>query len=265
MELTDAQAERYSRNMLLEEIGPAGQEKLLRSKVLVLGAGGLGSPALLYLAAAGVGTLGIADSDAVELHNLQRQVIHCTADVGDDKVSSAARKVAALNPDTRVLPFRERVRAANILDIIAGFDFIVDGSDNFATKFLVNDACFFAGKPFSHAGILRFLGQAMTYVPGAPCYRCVFIGPPPPGAVPSCREAGVIGAVAGLLGCVQAAEAVKYVTGAGRLLAGRLLVADLSEMEFREVAISRNPSCPLCGDSPSITDLQDGPAEVCEG
>lgn len=263
MRLTDSQTERYSRNILLKEVGVAGQERLLAARVLVVGAGGLGSPAAMYLAAAGVGTIGIADGDAVELDNLQRQIIHCTADVRKSKALSAQEKIAALNPDVRVVPIEERVCAGNALEIISGYDFVIDGSDNFPTKFLINDACYFAGKPFSHAGILRFFGQTMTYVPGAACYRCVFESPPPAGFVPTCQEAGILGAVAGIIGCIQTAEALKHILGTGRLLTGRLLVMDAFEMEFRTVAVRRNPECPLCGASPTITGLADIEQEEC--
>ena len=211
MALSSEQLERYSRHIILKEVGLKGQKKLLNAKVLIIGAGGLGSPAAMYLAAAGVGTIGIADADKVDLSNLQRQILHSTSDVGKPKVDSARETMEALNPDVHVIPHHLFVSAENIMELIEPYDFILDGTDNFAAKFLINDACVLAGKPFCHAGIIRFHGQLMTYVPGkGPCYRCVFKQPPPKDAVPTCREAGVIGAVAGIIGCMQALEAVKY-------------------------------------------------------
>lgn len=265
MALSDEQLERYSRHITLKEIGVRGQKKLLRSKVLIIGAGGLGAPAAMYLAAAGVGTIGIADCDDVELSNLQRQIIHTTDDVGKSKVSSAAETIRALNPDVTVKTYKEYVNSSNIAEIIADYDFIIDGADNFPTKFLINDACVLGRKPFCHAGILRFEGQLMTYVPDeGPCYRCVFESPPPRDAVPSCREAGVIGAMAGIIGSMQALEAVKYITGKGELLIGSMLIFDGLKMEWRKVRLPRrNPSCPVCGDAPRITELFDEEPPVC--
>jgi len=266
MALSDEQLERYSRHITLKEVGVKGQKKLLAAKVLIIGAGGLGAPAAMYLAAAGVGTIGIADFDTVELSNLQRQIIHTTGDVGKPKAVSAAEAVKALNPDVTVKTYHEYVSSKNIADMIAGYDFIIDGADNFPTKFLINDACVLGHKPFCHAGILRFEGQLMTYVPGiSPCYRCVFEAPPPKGAVPSCREAGVIGAMAGIIGSMQALEAVKYITGQGDLLTGSMLVFDGLKMEWRKVKLPRvNPSCPVCGDPPAITELFDEERPSCE-
>ena len=265
MALSDEQLERYSRHITLKEIGVRGQKKLLRSKVLIIGAGGLGAPAAMYLAAAGVGTIGIADCDDVELSNLQRQIIHTTDDVGKSKVSSAAETIRALNPDVTVKTYKEYVSSSNIAEIIADYDFIIDGADNFPTKFLINDACVLGRKPFCHAGILRFEGQLMTYVPDeGPCYRCVFESPPPRDAVPSCREAGVIGAMAGIIGSMQALEAVKYITGKGELLIGSMLIFDGLKMEWRKVRLPRrNLSCPVCGDVPRITELFDEEPPVC--
>ena len=265
MALSDEQLERYSRHITLKEIGVRGQKKLLRSKVLIIGAGGLGAPAAMYLAAAGVGTIGIADCDNVELSNLQRQIIHTTDDVGKSKVSSAAETIRALNPDVTVKTYKEYVNSSNIAEMIADYDFIIDGADNFPTKFLINDACVLGRKPFCHAGILRFEGQLMTYVPDeGPCYRCVFESPPPKDAVPSCREAGVIGAMAGIIGSMQALEAVKYITGKGELLIGSMLIFDGLKMEWRKVRLPRrNPSCPVCGDAPRITKLFDEEPPVC--
>jgi len=265
MALSDEQLKRYSRHITLKEIGVRGQKKLLQSKVLIIGAGGLGSPAAMYLAAAGVGTIGIADCDNVDLSNLQRQIIHTTDDVGKSKVSSAAETIRALNPDVTVKTYKEYVNSSNIAEIIADYDFIIDGADNFPTKFLINDACVLGRKPFCHAGILRFEGQLMTYVPDeGPCYRCVFESPPPKDAVPSCREAGVIGAMAGIIGSMQALEAVKYITGKGELLIGSMLIFDGLKMEWRKVRLPRrNPSCPVCGDAPRITELFDEEPPVC--
>lgn len=265
MNLTEAQIERYSRHILLSEVGGRGQEKLLSSRVLLVGVGGLGSPAGLYLAAAGVGMIGIMDPDLVELNNLQRQVAHSTPDIGRPKVDSAAEKFRALNPDVKIRPYRERLTAANALAILADYDFVIDGTDNFASKFLVADACHFAAKPYSHAGILQFYGQTMTVRPGqSACYRCVFNAPPPPGAVPSCSQAGVLGVMAGVMGLLQATEALKFFLEKGKLLTDRLLVYDALDSSFREVEIKRDPKCPLCGESPEITELRDGEAEVCD-
>ncbi len=265
MALSDEQLERYSRHITLKEIGVRGQKKLLAAKVLIIGAGGLGAPAAMYLAAAGVGTIGIADCDKVELSNLQRQIIHTTDDVEKTKVQSAAEAINALNPDVTVKTYHAYVSSKNIAAMIEEYDFIIDGADNFPTKFLINDACVLGHKPFSHAGILRFEGQLMTYVPGvSPCYRCIFEAPPPKDAVPSCREAGVIGAMAGIIGSMQALEAVKYITGQGDLLTGSMLIFDGLKMQWRKIRLpKRNHSCPVCGDSPSITELFDEEQTSC--
>ena len=265
MALSDEQLERYSRHITLKEIGVRGQKKLLAAKVLIIGAGGLGAPAAMYLAAAGVGTIGIADCDKVELSNLQRQIIHTTDDVGKTKVQSAAEAINALNPDVTVKTYHEYVSSKNIAAMIEEYDFIIDGADNFPTKFLINDACVLGHKPFCHAGILRFEGQLMTYVPGvSPCYRCIFEAPPPKDAVPSCREAGVIGAMAGIIGSMQALEAVKYITDQGDLLTGNMLIFDGLKMQWRKIRLpKRNHSCPVCGDSPSITELFDEEQTSC--
>ena len=265
MGLTEQQIERFSRHIILEGVGGVGQAKLLASKVLIVGAGGLGSPAALYLAAAGVGTLGIIDADKVDLTNLQRQVIHHTADVGIEKVASAANKIRAMNPDVTVKTYHEWAKADNIRQIIREYDFVLDGTDNFPAKFLINDACYFEQIPFSHAGILRFVGQLMTVLPGeSTCYRCVFEGPPPPDAVPSCSQAGVLGVLAGVIGSLQATEAMKYVLGLGELLTDALLTYDALTMEFRKVQFSRNPQCPLCGENPEITSLRDEDQAICD-
>lgn len=250
--------ERYSRHIILPEVGGKGQEKLNDAKVLVIGAGGLGSPVSLYLAAAGIGTIGIVDNDAVDLSNLQRQIVHFTKDIGHPKVESAKEKLTAINPDLKVNTYQEFVNSGNIMDIIADYDVIVDGTDNFPTRFLVNDACVFAGKPLVHGAILRFDGQAFTIIPNeGPCYRCIFEQPPPPGTVPNCSQAGILGAIAGIIGTVQATEALKIILGKGRTLMGRLLVVDALDMTFREVKIRRNSACPICGDNPTITELID--------
>lgn len=264
MSLTDQQIERYSRHIILPEVGGKGQAKLLASRILIVGAGGLGSPAALYLAAAGVGTLGLADGDVVDLTNLQRQVAHATADVGRRKVESAAAKCRAINPEITVRLHPEHLEADNALAMLKDYDFVIDGTDSFAAKFLVADACHFAGKPYSHAGILRFEGQAMTVLPGkSGCYRCLFREPPPAGAVPSCSQAGVLGVLAGIVGTIQAAEAVKYVLGIGELLTNRLLVFDALKMRFREVAFRQSPTCPLCGQNPTIRTLKDEAPPAC--
>jgi molybdopterin/thiamine biosynthesis adenylyltransferase len=255
---TEEQIERYSRQILLPEVGGEGQRKLLAAKVLLVGAGGLGSPVGLYLAAAGVGTIGVADSDRVELSNLQRQVLHATRDLGSEKCLSAKATMEGINPDVHVVPLSIRLRSQNILGIIADYDIIVDGSDNFPTRYLVNDACVLTGKPLSHAGILRFDGQVTTIVPGrGPCYRCLYPHPPPPGIVPSCQEAGVLGATAGVVGCLQATEVIKLILGIGEPLVGRLLLYDGLEMTIRTIRMRRDPACAVCGDSPTITELAD--------
>ena len=265
MAFTNEQLERYSRHIILKEVGVEGQKKLMNAKVLIIGAGGLGAPAALYLAAAGVGTIGIADADAVDLSNLQRQVIHSTNDVGKAKVESAAESMRAINPDVTVNTYRTFVNSGNILDLIEDYDFIMDGTDNFPAKFLINDACVMAKKPFSHAGIIRFQGQLMTYVPGeGPCYRCVFKDPPPRDAVPTCRQAGVIGAMGGVIGSLQAMEAVKYIIGQGQLLTGRLLTYDALKMNFRTVKLPMDKDCAICSDHPTITELIDYEQPGCD-
>lgn len=265
MNLTEEQVERYSRHIILSEVGGKGQQKLLESKVLLVGAGGLGSPAGLYLAAAGVGTIGIIDGDVVDLSNLQRQIAHATPDLDRPKTESAAAKFKAINPNVTIRTYQELLTAANALNIINDYDFIIDGTDNFPAKFLVADACHFAEKPYSHAGILRFQGQAVTVLPKqSTCYRCVFNTPPPVGAVPSCSQAGVLGVLAGVIGTVQATEAIKYLLGIGELLTDRLLTYDALKMSFRSVPLRRNKACPLCGDNPSIVELKDENPAVCD-
>ena len=267
MAFTSEQMERYSRHIILQEVGVKGQKKLLNSKVLIIGAGGLGAPAAMYLAAAGVGTIGIADADEVDLSNLQRQIIHATKDVGKAKVKSAKETINEMNPDVTVNTYRTFVTSENIMDLIKDYDFIIDGTDNFPAKFLINDACVMAKKPFSHAGIIRFQGQLMTYVPGeGPCYRCVFKNPPPKDAVPTCKQAGVIGAMGGGIGSLQAMEAIKYIVGVGDLLTGKLLTYDALKMEFRTVKLPKKvKDCPICGEHPTITQLIDYEQIECDG
>ncbi len=264
---TDAQIERYSRHIILREVGGRGQKRLFDGKVLIVGAGGLGSPVALYLAAAGVGVLGIADADVVDVSNLQRQVIHHTPDVGKPKVISAKEKMEAINPDVQVVTYQTWINSGNILDIIKDYDFVIDGTDNFAAKFLINDACVMAGKPFSHGGILHFIGQTTTVKPGeSACFRCVFPSPPPRDSIPTCAQAGVIGVLPGVIGSIQATEAVKFLMGVGELLTDRLLIYDAEAMDFRNVPIRKNPRCPLCGENPTIHELRDeaDAMNVCE-
>lgn len=265
--LSNEQLERYSRHIILKEVGAKGQKKLLNAKVLIIGAGGLGAPAAMYLAAAGVGTIGIADADEVDLSNLQRQIIHSTQDVGKAKVQSAKETMEAINPDVKVITYRTFVDSESIMDLIKDYDFIIDGTDNFPAKFLINDACVMAKKPFSHAGIIRFKGQLMTYVPGeGPCYRCVFKNPPPKDAVPTCKQAGVIGAMGGVIGSLQAMEAIKYILGVGDLLTGYLLTYDALKMEFRKIKLPKETKhCAVCGEEPTITELIDYEQTECEG
>ena len=266
MPFTNEQLERYSRHIILKEIGVKGQKKLMNGSVLIIGAGGLGAPAAMYLAAAGVGKIGIADADVVDLSNLQRQIIHTTADVGRPKVESAAETMRAINPDVEVVTYHEFISSANIMDIIKDYDFVLDGTDNFPAKFLINDACVMADKPFSHAGILRFKGQLMTVIPHqSPCYRCVFRTMPPKDAIPTCKQAGVIGAMAGVIGSLQALEAVKFLTGAGELLTGRLLTFDALTMKFHTVKLPpRGDGCAVCSDHPQITELIDYEQPACD-
>lgn len=258
MNLTEKQIERYSRQLLLPGVGGAGQRRLLSARVLVAGAGGLGSPVALYLAAAGVGHLGVVDSDTVELSNLQRQVLHRTRDLGRPKADSARETLTALNPEIEVVAHSMRLSAANARELIAGYDVVVDGSDNLATRYLLSDACVLTGKPLSHGGILRFEGQAITLVPGrGPCYRCLFPEPPPPGAVPSCQEAGVLGPTAGVIGAIQATEVLKLILGIGDILYDRLLIYDGLAMSCRLLPVARRADCAACGDRPTVTELVD--------
>ncbi len=264
MALTEKQIERYSRHIILEQVGGAGQEKLLSAKVLIIGAGGLGAPAALYLAAAGIGTIGLVDGDKVDVTNLQRQVIHHSSDVGRRKIDSAQEKMQAINPDVTVRSHDLWARADNIAEVIREYDFVIDGVDNFAAKFLINDACYLERIPYSHAGILQFKGQLMTVIPGqTACYRCLFRSPPPPGSVPSCGQAGVLGVLPGVVGSLQATEAIKYILGLGELLTDSLLTYDALTAGFRRIRIGRKPDCPLCGENAEITELVDEEAVVC--
>ncbi len=245
--LNKEQLERFHRNILLKGMGEAGQKKLLEAKVLIIGTGGLGSPAALYLAAAGVGTLGLVDSDKVELSNLQRQIIHFTTDTGQIKVKSASQKLKQLNPDAKISLYHTRLTTENIADVIKNYDFVLDCTDNFDSKFLINDACLKSQIPFSHAGVSSFQGQTMTILPGqSACYRCFFAEPPAPGEVPSTAEVGILGPVAGLLGIVQATEAIKYLTKTGTLLTDTILTYNALDMHFRKIKIRPNPTCPSC-------------------
>jgi molybdopterin/thiamine biosynthesis adenylyltransferase/rhodanese-related sulfurtransferase len=257
--LTPAQRTRYARHLLIPEVGEEGQQKLLDSRVLLLGAGGLGSPAALYLAAAGVGTLGIIDADVVDDSNLQRQVVHSTDDLGEPKVASAKRTIEALNPDVNVVTFEERLTSENVERILAhGWDVILDGTDNFPTRYLVNDASVWHGIPVVHGSIYRFEGQVTVFDPAnGPCYRCLYPTPPPPELAPSCAEGGVLGVLPGIVGSLQASEALKLALGVGDTLTGRLLLFDALHTTFDEVAIRKNPDCPVCGDHPTITEYVD--------
>jgi len=263
--LTGDQKVRYSRHTLLPDVGEEGQLELLAARVLLIGAGGLGSPAALYLAAAGVGTLGIVDFDDVDLSNLQRQILHSESWIGKPKVESAVARLKDLNPDVTVVPYRELITSANALDIIRDYDIVLNGSDNFPTRYLVNDACHFLRKPLVDGSIFMFEGQVTVYHPGSPeegivqgpCYRCLYPDPPPPGEVPSCAEAGVLGVLPGIVGSIQAVEAIKLVLRKGDPLIGRLLMFDAMDMTFRTLNVRRDPACPLCGEHPSVTELID--------
>ncbi|MDR2443962.1 MAG: molybdopterin-synthase adenylyltransferase MoeB [Deltaproteobacteria bacterium] len=265
MSFTDSQLERYSRNIILKEVGVRGQKKLLAGRVLIIGAGGLGAPAAMYLAAAGVGTIGLADADVVDLSNLQRQIIHATSDVGAPKVISAKETIEALNPEVTVNTLQGLVTSENIMTLIEGYDFVIDGTDNFPAKFLINDACVIGAKAFSHAGIIRFQGQLITYIPGqGPCYRCLFPSPPPPDAVPTCRQAGVIGAMAGVIGSLQAMEAIKYLCGIGTPLTSNLLTYNALTMEFRKIKVAKRSTCQVCGHNPTIVKPLDYEIAACD-
>jgi sulfur-carrier protein adenylyltransferase/sulfurtransferase len=256
---TEDQVQRYSRHIILPNIGGAGQRKLLDSKVLVIGAGGLGSPVLMYLAAAGIGTLGIVDFDKVDTSNLQRQILHTNADVDRPKVASALEHLRALNPTIELIGHDTLLNADNVMELMEPYDVVIDGTDNFPVRYLVNDATQFLGKPLVYGSIYQFEGQATVFLPGqdAPCYRCLFPSPPPPGTVPSCAEGGVFGVLPGVIGAIQATEAIKLITGEGESLVGRLLLYDALHMDFQEVKIRWDADCPVCGKDPSITELID--------
>jgi len=256
--LTNDEVQRYSRHLIIPEVGVEGQQKLKNARVVCIGAGGLGSPSSLYLAAAGVGTLGLVDFDVVDSSNLQRQVLFSTADVGRPKVQAAAARLTGLNPEVRVVVHETPLSSANALDILRDYDVVVDGADNFPTRYLVNDACVLLGKPNAYGSIFRFDGQASVFATkGGPCYRCLYPEPPPPGLVPSCAEGGVLGVLPGIIGTIQATEAIKLILGIGNTLAGRLLLLDALSMEFRTMKLRRDPACPVCGDHPTVTKLID--------
>ncbi len=259
MEFTESELERYSRQIILKEVGGRGQYALKRARALVVGAGGLGSPIAMYLGAAGVGTIGLIDGDAVDLSNLQRQVLHTTPHVGMPKVESGRQLLEALNPDVRVTTYQEPLDAGNIMTLLPDYDLVLDGSDNFGTRFLVNDACFFARKTLISGSIFRFEGQLATIKPheGHPCYRCLYPEPPPAGLVPNCQEAGVLGVLAGTIGVLQANEAIKEILKTGETLANHLLIYDALDMTFRKVRRPKDPRCPLCGTAPTITALEE--------
>lgn len=259
-DFTEEQVHRYARHIILPEVGGDGQRKLLDARVLVVGAGGLGSPAALYLAAAGVGTIGLADFDEVDLTNLQRQILHRTSDVGRRKTESGAETLRALNPGVNVVAIDEQLDSTNALPVLEDFDVVVDGSDNFPTRYLLNDACYLTRTPLAHGSIFQFEGQATTFDArrdDSPCYRCLFPKPPPPGSVPNCAQAGVFGVLAGTIGTIQATEAVKLIVGIGEPLIGALLLYDALDMRFTRVRVGRDEGCPLCGSSPEITELID--------
>jgi molybdopterin/thiamine biosynthesis adenylyltransferase/molybdopterin converting factor small subunit len=255
--LTPEQVTRYSRHIIMPNVGPSGQRKIIGAKVLIVGAGGLGSPVALYLALAGVGTIGIVDFDVVDLSNLQRQILHQNDDIGLPKVISAQQTLNAYNPDVKVVPHEAPLTSDNALEIISQYDIVINGADNFAARYLVNDACVFLKKPLVDGSILLFDGQATVYLPGKGCYRCLFPQPPPPGLVPSCAEAGVLGALCGLVGSIQATETLKLILGIGETLNGRLLIMDALSMEMRALKIRRDPECVVCGDHPTVTELID--------
>jgi len=258
IEFTDEQIERYSRHIILPEVGGSGQQKMLKAKVLLLGAGGLGSPAAYYLAAAGIGNLGIVDFDRVDLSNLQRQIIHSTERIGMLKTESAKKTIQALNPDVNVTLYNEKMDSSNIMSLIKDYDYVVDGSDNFPTRYLVNDACVMKNKTLIHGSIYRFEGQVTVFKPSdGPCYRCLYPEPPPPGMVPNCQEGGVLGVLAGVIGNLQVVEVLKLILGIGKPLVGKLLIYDALNTEFRSLRLRRDANCPICGEKPTIKELVD--------
>jgi adenylyltransferase/sulfurtransferase len=259
MELSNEEIRRYSRHLILPEVGLAGQKKIKSTSVLCIGAGGLGSPISMYLAAAGIGKIGIVDFDTVDYSNLQRQLLHTDADVGRSKAQSAKETLAGINPNCEVVLYNTRISSENALDLIRPYDIVVDGTDNFPTRYLTNDACVLLKKPNVYGSIFRFEGQASVFAPhlGGPCYRCLYPEPPPPGMVPSCAEGGVLGVLPGIVGCIQATEILKLALGKGTSLIGRLLLFNALDMKFRELKLRRDPQCPICGDHPSIKELID--------
>ncbi len=258
IEFTDEQIERYSRHIILPEVGGSGQQKMLEARVLLLGAGGLGSPAAYYLAAAGIGNLGIVDFDQVDLSNLQRQIIHSTERIGMLKTESAKKTIQALNPDVNVTLYNEKMDSSNIMSLIKDYDYVVDGSDNFPTRYLVNDACVMKNKTLIHGSIYRFEGQVTVFKPNdGPCYRCLYPEPPPPGMVPNCQEGGVLGVLAGVIGNLQVVEVLKLILGIGKPLVGKLLIYDALNTEFRNLRLRRDANCPICGEKPTIKELVD--------
>lgn len=263
-EFTEDQLQRYSRHIILPEVGGKGQKKLLNAKVFIIGAGGLGCPVGYYLAAAGVGTIAMIDNDEVELSNLQRQIAHSVKTLGKPKVESAKNTFESLNPDVNVIALKQRISKNNIMEFIKDYDIVVDGSDNFPTRYLVNDACVMAGKPLVSGAILRFEGQVTTIIPGdGHCYRCLFEEMPPAGLVPSCQEAGVLGVLPGVIGGLQATEVLKLILGKGDVLKNELLIYNALKTTFRKVKVPKNPDCPVCGKNPTITELLDYDAEYC--
>ena len=258
IEFTNEQIERYSRHIILPEVGGSGQQKMLEARVLLLGAGGLGSPAAYYLAAAGIGNLGIVDFDQVDLSNLQRQIIHSTERIGMLKTESAKKTIQELNPDVNVTLYNEKMDSSNIMSLIKDYDYVVDGSDNFPTRYLVNDACVMKNKTLIHGSIYRFEGQVTVFKPGdGPCYRCLYPEPPPPGMVPNCQEGGVLGVLAGVIGNLQVVEVLKLILGIGKPLVGKLLIYDALNTEFRNLRLRRDANCPICGEKPTIKELVD--------
>ena len=258
IEFTDEQIERYSRHIILPEVGGSGQQKMLEARVLLLGAGGLGSPAAYYLAAAGIGNLGIVDFDQVDLSNLQRQIIHSTERIGMLKTESAKKTIQALNPDVNVTLYNEKMDSSNIMSLIKDYDYVVDGSDNFPTRYLVNDACVMKNKTLIHGSIYRFEGQVTVFKPGdGPCYRCLYPEPPPPGMVPNCQEGGVLGVLAGVIGNLQVVEVLKLILGIGKPLVGKLLIYDALNTEFRNLRLRKDTNCPICSEKPTIKELVD--------
>lgn len=261
--LTSEQKRRYNRHLILQGIGAEGQQRLLSARVLIVGVGGLGSPVALYLAAAGVGTLGLIDGDMVSLTNLQRQVIHTTSGVGSPKVDSAEERIRELNPDVRVVKHPVFLSEDNVLDLVSQYDFVIDGTDNFASKYLVNDACVMLGKPFCMGGIHRFSGQVMTHVPGTACYRCLFPEPPAVEEVETCSMVGVLGSIAGIMGTLQATETIKFITGTGTLLTNAMLMFDALTMEFQRLEFAHDDDCALCGSNPTIKEIREYAFQPC--